>query len=339
MDEYEVDFVVLWVDPNDPQWQAEKKNYSPKATDDVQIIRYQDWANFKYWFRAVAEYAPWVRKIHLVTCGQVPAWLDINHPKINLVKHSDYMPLNALPTFNSNAIEIGIQNIKGLAEQFVLFNDDMFITSSINKDYFIMMGLPVDMPGFIKPARKEGGNAFASALVNNARVIYKYFDKKEILKKRTASWFNPAYGKTFLRNIFFSVQTVFPGFVMPHLSTAYLKSDFEKVWAREEQVLRATQYHRFRSEEDVTHFLIRNWRMCEGAFYPRKSRGRYFSIDGKKTAIAAAKAIKYGKYPEICINETCSGEMFNEVKEIINKAFAEKFSKRCEFERPCNIED
>lgn len=333
MGEYEVDFVVLWVDPNDLQWQAEKKQYSPKATDDVQIIRYQDWENFKYWFRAVAEYAPWVRKIHLVTCGQIPAWLDISHPKINLVKHSDYMPWDALPTFNSNAIEIGIHNIEGLTERFVLFNDDMFITASIKKEYFFANDLPIDMPGFIRKARRAEGNIFTSTLVNNANIICKYFEKKEVIKKSPLSWFNPAYGKTFLRNVFFSLYPDFPGFVMPHLSTAYLKSDFEKVWDKEKQMLSATQHHRFRNEADVTHFLIRNWRMCEGAFYPGKSRGRYFSIDGKKTAIAAAEAIKYGKYPEICINETCSGVAFDEAKAIINKAFAEKFNKRCEFER------
>ena len=27
-------------------------------------VRYRDWQNLKYWFRAVEKYAPWVRKIH-----------------------------------------------------------------------------------------------------------------------------------------------------------------------------------------------------------------------------------------------------------------------------------
>ena len=36
--------------------------------------------------------------------------IDLNNPKINIVKHSDYMPSDSLPTFNSNAIEIGTGN-------------------------------------------------------------------------------------------------------------------------------------------------------------------------------------------------------------------------------------
>ena len=90
MSHFDIDFVVLWVDANDPNWQSERAKYTQGESDDASVIRYQNRDNFKYWFRSVAKYAPWVRKIHLVTCGQTPDWLDINHPNINLVKHSDY---------------------------------------------------------------------------------------------------------------------------------------------------------------------------------------------------------------------------------------------------------
>lgn len=328
----DIDFVILWVDPNDPAWQAEKNKYTPGATDDVQLIRYQSWDNLHYWFRAVASYAPWVRKIHLVTCGQVPAWLNTKHSKINLVNHTDYMPASALPTFNSNAIEMGIHKIPDLMEKFVLFNDDMFLTAPIQENYYFHNGVPVDMPGLIKPPAKMGDGLFASLLRNNAAVIATNFDNKKVLKKNKNGWFNPLYGKAFLRTLWYMSSKEFPGFVIPHLSVAYLKSDFEKCWKKEATALKATQHHRFRSREDVTHFLIRNWRMCEGAYVPRKSTGKYYSVDGEKTAKATAVAIAKQRYPEICINEVCSGAEFEQVKKIVNEAFANIFPNKCEFE-------
>lgn len=333
MHEYDIDFVVLWVDPNDPAWQVEKAKHRPNATDDVQLIRYQSWDNFQYWFRAVAKYAPWVRKIHLVTCGQVPAWLNTSHPKINLVKHADYMPATALPTFNSSAIEVGIHAIPGLSERFVYFNDDMFLAAPIRKKSYFENGIPVDMPGLIKPPAQMKNGPFASLLKNNAAVIEAHFDKKQVLAKKQSGWFNPMYGKTFFRTLRYCNTKEFPGFVIPHLSVPYRKKDFEVVWEQEREILTATQHYKFRSENDVTHFLFRNWRMCEGAFIPGKSHGKYFSVSNEKTARAAAKAIEHERYPEICINETCVGEEFEKVKIIINQAFSRKFPEKCEYEK------
>lgn len=332
MNHSDVDFIVLWVDPNDPAWQAEKNRYTPGATDDVQLTRYQSWDNLHYWFRAVAAYAPWVRKIHLVTCGQVPAWLNINHPKINLVNHKDYMPATALPTFNSSAIEVGIHKIPGLAKKFVFFNDDMFLVAPIPESYYFQNGIPVDMPGLIKPPSQMADGPFTSLLRNNVAVLAANFDKKQVLKNKKCQWFNPVYGKTFLRTLRYCNTAEFPGFVIPHLSTPYLKSDFEKVWEKEATVLTATQHHTFRSRGDVTHFLIRNWRMCEGAFVPKKSAGKYYCVEGEQEAKNAATAIINQQYPEICINEQCSGAEFEQVKKIVNGAFAIRFPNKCEFE-------
>lgn len=330
---FDIDFVVLWVDSNDSDWQIEKAKFSPKKSEDVSLIRYQNWDNIKYWFRAVAKYAPWVRQIHFVTCGQLPEWLNIKHPKINWVKHSDYMPADALPTFNSSAIEIGINHIPNLAEHFVFFNDDVFLTAPITPEYFFKNGNPYDMPGFLSPPKKVVGNVFSSLLLNNSNILQKHFSKEQLLKSRIHEWLNPKMGKTFLRTLYHFFSKGFPGFVIPHLSTPYLKSDFDKVWNIESQILSETQRHRFRNEDDVTHLLIRNWRMCEGCYVPKKSKGKYFSVDGEKTARSVAAAIIDRKYPEICINEVCSGDLFEKVKKIINEAFNRTLCDVCEFEK------
>ena len=74
-----IDFVLTWVDGGDPIWQKEKSKYSSEKDYGNKAAHYRDFGTLKYWFRAVEKYAPWVNKIHFVTCGQKPEWLNENH--------------------------------------------------------------------------------------------------------------------------------------------------------------------------------------------------------------------------------------------------------------------
>jgi len=114
-----IDFVMIWVDGNDPEWQKEKAKYDGSVVTTANSeVRYRDWDNLQYWFRAVEKYAPWVNKIHFVTWGHIPKWLDTTNPKLNIVKHSDFIPEEYLPTFSSHTIELNLHRIEGLAEIF-----------------------------------------------------------------------------------------------------------------------------------------------------------------------------------------------------------------------------
>ena len=124
-----IDFVIMWVDPNDPKWQKEKAKYCPDQDTDGSERRYRDWDNLKYWFRAVEQNAPWVNKIYFVTEGHIPKWLNLKHPKLKIVKHADFIPKKYLPTFSANPIEMNLFRIKGLSEHFVFFNDDFFLVN------------------------------------------------------------------------------------------------------------------------------------------------------------------------------------------------------------------
>ena len=135
----EIDFVVTWVDMDDPKWKEDFKKYSGKidnTKNEVSEARFRDYGFLKYWFRGVEKFAPWVRKVHFVTCGQKPEWLNENHPKLSLINHSDYIPEKYLPVFNSSLIEIYLHKIPGLADNFVYFNDDFFIINNIPKERF-----------------------------------------------------------------------------------------------------------------------------------------------------------------------------------------------------------
>jgi hypothetical protein len=147
----DIDFVITWVDMDDPKWQAEFAKYSDKkenTKNGVSKARFRDYGFLKYWFRGVEKFAPWVRKIHFVTSGQKPEWLDASNPKINLVNHKDYIPEEFLPTYNSVVIERYIHKIPGLAEHFVYFNDDFYIINKISTERFFKNGLPCDIAVF-----------------------------------------------------------------------------------------------------------------------------------------------------------------------------------------------
>ena len=113
----DIDFVIPWVDGTDSQWSQKCSRFLPENSA-LEECRYRDWGLLKYWFRAVECYAPWVRKIHFVTDGQIPDWLNTEHPKLHVVNHGDYIPKEYLPTFSSHTIELNLHRIAGLSEHF-----------------------------------------------------------------------------------------------------------------------------------------------------------------------------------------------------------------------------
>lgn len=52
----DIDFVVTWVDMDDPKWQAEFAKYSGKkenTKNGVSKARFRDYGFLKYWFRGI----------------------------------------------------------------------------------------------------------------------------------------------------------------------------------------------------------------------------------------------------------------------------------------------
>ena len=132
----DIDFVITWVNMDDPEWKKEFNKYrhnKDNTKNGVSEARFRDYGFLKYWFRGVEKFAPWVRKIHFVTFnGQIPEWLDVNNPRIHVVSHHDFIPSQFLPTFNSVVIERYLHKIPGLSEHFVYFNDDFYIINHVS---------------------------------------------------------------------------------------------------------------------------------------------------------------------------------------------------------------
>src|SRR5574344_661291 len=133
----EIDLVYLWVNGDDETWAKKKAHALAKRTgetlskDSVDKCRFQDNDELKYSLRSVEKYAPWINKIYIVTDNQIPEWLNTDNKKIKIVDHKEILPEDALPTFNSSAIETRITKIPNLSEHFLFANDDMMFFNEV----------------------------------------------------------------------------------------------------------------------------------------------------------------------------------------------------------------
>jgi hypothetical protein len=138
-----VDLVFTWVNHEDAGWQKLFADHAPKQagiTDAAALTRFVHNDDLLYSLRSVARNLPWVRQIYVVSNCARPEWLA-DHPAITWLDHSAILPPEALPTFNSHAIETCLHRIPGLAEQFIYMNDDIFISRPLQKaDFFAPNG-------------------------------------------------------------------------------------------------------------------------------------------------------------------------------------------------------
>lgn len=338
MNTNKIDFVVTWLDSTDPAWQSLYESYKPTTKGDKSEARFRDLNIFKYWFRAVERYAPWVNKIYLITNGKFPDWINKDNPKLVLVKHEDYIPKEYLPTFNSCAIELHMHRIKGLSEHFVYFNDDMFINAPVSPDYYFKKGLPCDNNKetcFNVPiyTQEEKFNIYMSML-SDIGIVNGHFNRWETVKKSPWRWFNPYLGpKGLIMSGILMKQRLFVGFSNFHTEQAYLKSTFEEVWEKEPEFLNAS-CTRFRENVIANPYLFRYWQFAKNAFYPRKRKFATFHLIDRTSLKDIRKTLFDSKMPSLCINDTslCSEGDFEYIDSHLTKWFEEKYPEKSSFE-------
>ncbi len=329
-----VDFVILWVDGSDEAWLREKMHYKPDvdmpdaaAADAAKCFR--DWGTLKYWFRGVETCAPWVRKIHFVTWGHLPSWLNTEHPKLHIVNHRDFMPEGSLPTFNSRALELNFHRIPGLSEHFVYFNDDYFLIDKVHIRDFFEGGLPRDC-ALMSPVFPERFGTGAIQ-INDLEIVNSYFGGISAVRKDKRKWFAPCYGLQLARTFLLLPFGRMCGFYEPHLPNAFLKSTYETVWEKEPEVLRATTFSRFKKKDNVNQWLIRYWQLMSGKFVPRSPKiGHFFDLSGDMDAIL--EAMRKRKYKLVCLNDSDAIQDMDERRERLTRTFEELFPEKSGFE-------
>lgn len=233
-----IDLVYTWVDGNDPLWIAKRKNLSGStfSNDDSDCVgRYANNDELKYSLRSVERYAPWIHKIYIITDRQIPEWLDISNPKIKIIDHTEIMPAEALPCFNSQVIEHCICNIPDLTEHFLYANDDTFINRYVSpRDFFASDGFPI-----VRMNRRQHRKL---TLMLKARLLGKKQNSCSKAIQNAAELVKQKYGKYF-------------GCKTHHNIDAYSKSTY--LHAREifDAEINSTLANHFRSDNDIQRNL------------------------------------------------------------------------------------
>ncbi len=183
---FPIDLVCFWVDGADPKWNERRRERlaashagATVSTEANEERLYRNRDELRYALRSIQQFAPFLRHVYLITDQQVPEWLDTSAPGLTIVDHSDIFPAPALPVFNSNAIDTRVHYIEGLADHFLVSNDDiMFYGPVTPSDFFTRSGAA---RLFLSEARIPLGDvlpgepAVDSAAKNNRRLIEDHF--------------------------------------------------------------------------------------------------------------------------------------------------------------------
>ncbi len=188
-----IDVVYTWVDGTDPVWQQRKALAQQRPPESplhelaANASRYASRDELKYSLRSVDMYAPWVRHIYLVTDDQTPEWLRTDHPRLTVVSHAElFGERGRLPTFNSHAIETQLHHLDGLAENYLYFNDDVFLGHPVPPETFVLAnGLSRFFLSSVKtddgPVR-PGDLPITTAAKNNRDLLIEKFGRMTVNK-------------------------------------------------------------------------------------------------------------------------------------------------------------
>ncbi len=292
-----IDFVILWVDGNDEKWKKEKKIYSEKKLFNTSN-RFRDWDNMQYLFRGIEKYADFVRNIYFITYGHTPKWMNLNHPKLKIIKHKSFIPVDFLPTYNSNVIVLNLHRIVDLSENFVLFNDDLFIMQPLEEKDFFEDDKPKDF--FIEENKTTYSERYLQLKSNITKVLEKYFSKCDY------------------------------DYLNIHLTQPFNKNIFVKLWKENESELNQSCLGKFRSDQDIGRNIFRYYSLLSTEYKNYKIKGKYFAITNDNREII--KTIKDSNYKLICLNDACEEIDYEKAKEDIKEALSTKFREKSTYE-------
>ena len=338
-----IDFVLPWLNDEDPHWRIEKKRWeemtlgqSSSAEDANGFFRYRsDTEMLRYWFRSIETFAPWVNRIHFVTCGQKPVWLNENHHKLNIVNHVDFIPNDYLPTFNANTIEMHFHRIPNLSDRFVYFNDDTFLLRPVEASFYFKGGMPVLINNLRYPD-DIGYNNWSRLVFNDYCIVNRSFNVGKSIWENRKKWFNVSllgYKRARRNLICFLANRTLPVGKFGHLANPHLKSSFEEIWERWPDVLDTTCSHKFRADDQVNQWLAVAWNLAKGCFSPshENDRGKHWNISTNNID-EINDCIRHQLYPQICVNDSQHNSEPERCSKVIVEAFDSILPQKSEFE-------
>jgi hypothetical protein len=242
---------------------------------------------------------PFIRKVHLVVSGesQVPEWL--NRDEVNVVLHKDIIPAQLLPTFNCNPIEMHLQNIEDLDEEYLYFNDDIFPLIECKPTDFFRNG-----KGVIKMSHHLFHfDMFKQICHNSNRVA-----RKALGLKPSVLFLRPQ-----------------------HVCTPMLRSEVQEVYniAKDEILSSMTTT---RSSKNINQYLFLNYMFLKGKIINERLSKKHFSV-GVVSGDKLRKFIEHPTHKLTCINDVqLSEERYQELRQALLDAFESALPAKSKFE-------
>lgn len=144
---FPIDFVWSFCTPLN---NLAQKDYPAKNINDpnkVLVLKCHAVEDLKYSIRSAHQYMSWYANIVLILSDkdELPGYMKKAARNMRIVRHSEFVPKEFLPTFNSNVFESYIHKIPGLSEHFVYFNDDTYVCKPTPyTHFFTKSGKPIN---------------------------------------------------------------------------------------------------------------------------------------------------------------------------------------------------
>ena len=308
--------VYTWVDGSDPIWREKKERVLKELYGKVNIdtsaaspSRFNSRDELKYSLRSVSMYAPFIRKVYLVTDEQVPPWLDSNNERLIVVSHRDmFSSYIRRPTFSSRVIESQVHHIPGLSEHFLFMNDDIFFAGPVSPfHFFTRNGKAKFFPSAtLLPAGEVGpSDTPVTAAGKNVRDLM-YRDFGRVIRHMIAH--------------------------APYAQTKSLLQELENVYRDE---FRRTALHQFRSLEDikVPSLLYQYYGYYTRRTVPAFLRYAVVNINESGYEQRIKERLLKKRYDTFCLNESSNPVVPVEPDDSFIRGFLENmFPRKSEFE-------
>lgn len=239
----DIDAVITWVDGAELAHYEKRTLFMSAAErplhgNATNPHRWVDSDELSYCLRAIELNAPWIRRVWIITDDQQPSLTQLSpdfRAKISVVDHreifADYE--DVLPTFNSISIETMLWRINGLAEKFLYFNDDVFVTTPVEPDDFF-----TDEGTVLRGHWADHGELAACDIMRREVPLLNHFNQ-------TKSAALTGYGAD---TVFLSAHVVHP----------MRRSVMEKLFAEHRDAFVENMAHRFRCTEQFLPQSLHN---------------------------------------------------------------------------------
>lgn len=311
---FPIDAVYTWVDGDDPVWINSKRRREADLSgaeyheEANHVARFRSRDELKYSLRSLQMFAPWFRKIFIVTAGQVPSWLNTSDPRIQIVDHEDIYPEgDYLPTFNSNSIISRLHHIPGLSEHYVYINDDVFFGRDLTPDRFFTP------TGIAKVSPSNNRRPFGEASLRDEPHFNLTRNIRRLLKER--------FGVTVSRAI---KHTPHPQLKSVHFGMeADFKQEYEQTWSspfRDHRDIVADQLHHYYS-------------LITGRAVPTRLRYHYINILDDKYRLTMENTLRLRDRDTFCINDAPVDGAIPIDDEFITEFLESYFPVKSDFEK------